>query len=283
VRLDVLFAGRLAAAALSFLFGGITFVATPAASAESARPISTLSLDDRMHLPAATIVQLQSGRIASLGVLRAEHEARMVRFAQAAALGQSAGTRLTAPAAFTVPQSLGTSAGFTMGLVSTQGVVPLPSPASGASAVVAVPIATWGTDGYAQDYLDFCSNVGASACIYLPANTTYNYVFPQGSNPVTDTYNVADTDPLILDLQACISRGGSLYPGEGCVYRYPVNYFANFTPGRQPPAMAAFCSGPASYFVDPQGAVRVNYQPPGATFTTGSSAIVCALQVFVTP
>jgi len=282
MRLRALSPSRLGTAALSLLLVCTALPSIPPAAAQSGTALSTLSLGDRMSLPAETMVRLLNGRTVSLGVLRAEHQARLARFAGAAALGLATGVFLKTQAMIVSPRSMGESARFRAGLVSNAHLVPAPSPAPSSGTVTVVPLAGWGTDGYAKDYLDFCSSASASACLYLPANTTYNYVFPQGSNAVTDTYNVADTDPLILDLQTCIAGGGSLYQGDGCVYRYPVNYFANFNPGAQPVKMGVSCYSPASYFIDPAGAVRVNYSPPGATFTTGGDLITCTLQISVT-
>jgi hypothetical protein len=316
------FAGRLVTGTLALLMVCMPFAAAPTSDAASIRAINTMSLNERMHLPAATMVKLKSGRTVSLGVLRAEHRARLKRFATAAALGRAVNARLTTRKTIARPRYMGASAKIKPGLVGSFHVRGQPQPTGGPKAVVGyalsgtVPFGSTAPPGpavtvssvsipyaslypfLATDYVDFCSNAGAGACIYLPPNTTLDY---SKDNDPTDTVFAFDVDPLILDPQVCASGGGHLdylAPDSGCFYPYPINYFANFNPGTQPLTWAQSCNSPASYFIDPKGAVRANYTPPetgpgtgstmaygdvtSALFTTGASPITCVVQIWVT-
>ena len=320
-------AGRLVAGALALAILFVPFAAAPVSSAPPMiRAVSTMSLNERMTLPAATVVTLRAGRTVSLGVLRSEHQARLKRFTIAASLGRSVKAGFAPRTSFIKPRYVGSTAMFKYATVVGTHVVPKPISTSGvhtvlgqvasgqnpgvfgstappgpgvtvtaAPTITLVPLQGWGKTGYAQDYQDFCSSTGASACLYLPANTTF-YLDPTGiasDNAVTGTYYVMDNDPLILDPKLCKFYGGSEWAGgDGCVYSYPINYFANFFPGNLPTTASGTCDSPASYYIDPKGAVRVNYTPPATTlaannwfangqqFSTGASAITCTLQIW---
>jgi hypothetical protein len=268
-----------------------------------------MSLSERMTLPGTTLIKLNTGRMTSLAVIRSEHQARFKRFATAASLGRSINRRLTTRSAFATPRYVGSSAQFDFAIVGGHHFAPGPTATSGTHLVMGqvasgqnpgafgstappgeptttvgvVPINDPGYFRYAKDYKDFCSGAAASACIYLPANTLFAKYHTKITNAVTDIYSALDTDPLILDTDVCASGGGiPLIEGNGCGYLYPINYFANFQPGNQPTTLAGSCNAPASYYVDPKGALRVNYIPSSDPFSTGATPITCAVQIWVT-
>ena len=59
------------------------------------RSVASLTMQERMRLPDNTGIKLKSGRIATLGKLRAEHRARMESFSRAAVLGRAVVGKLT--------------------------------------------------------------------------------------------------------------------------------------------------------------------------------------------
>src|SRR6516165_889284 len=73
------------------------FSAPRSFGADEARPIASLTPEERSTgLPDSTVVTLKSGRTATLGVLRAEHRARLERFTKAAELGKMVAAKLAA-------------------------------------------------------------------------------------------------------------------------------------------------------------------------------------------
>lgn len=72
------------------------------------RPITALTFSERMNLAENTQVTLKSGRTTTLGVLRAEHRARMESFAKAAAPGRALAAKLKAGTNDAVVTSKGT-------------------------------------------------------------------------------------------------------------------------------------------------------------------------------
>jgi hypothetical protein len=126
------------------------------------------------------------------------------------------------------------------------------------------------TVAWAKDWFDFCNAAGASACLYLPANTTFTEVF-QGW--------VQDEDPLITDRSVCNYDGGDLESDGACWFIYPVSYYRDFIPTGALSTTAS-CDPPGTYVVDPKGAIKVDAHQ-SQSFTTGSTPITCVVQVWV--
>jgi hypothetical protein len=83
----------------------LCFLLLPSFGGETAHAISSLTPDQRNHLPDNTQVTLPGRGTVTLGALRAEHRARMERFSKATAWGKAAAGRLTKPAASSGPSS----------------------------------------------------------------------------------------------------------------------------------------------------------------------------------
>jgi hypothetical protein len=261
----------------------------PALGGEAgARSIVSMTADERQHLPDNTMVKLKSGRTASLGTLRAEHQARMERFAKAAALGQMSAAKLATRPANSRQLSPAPTASVqsATGPATRSGAnshVVTPSPIlSGATSTILlhpglvpfqIPTSPWGP--VPKDYLDFCKAAAASACLYLPANASIETA--PGSTSVT-SWGV-DTDSLISDPSVCKYDGG-FYSGESCDFYYPVIYVTNFKPTGTL-STAASCDSPATYFVDPKGAIRISYPFTPGVFATGGTTITCVVQVTI--
>jgi len=281
----------------------------------TSRPITSLTADERMKLPGETQVTLHSGRTTTLAVLRKEHELRMQRFKTAAQLGRAIAGKLTKPAAeiktalapqASVPdlKQSARGAGSKTGTgatgqqmpgnaISLKGAV---KPASGASAssVEAAPrppasamnrLITMVPDQYIasqsflpRDYLAACSGP-ATACLYLPANTSLNVVAT-----VAATINLVaeDEDPLITDQSGCFYDGGSIDDGT-CVFRYPLSVLENFKPAGKLSTTAS-CDPSMQFILDQMGAIKVWFGGPpasGVSITTQSNPVTCAVQVWV--
>jgi hypothetical protein len=128
-----------------------------------------------------------------------------------------------------------------------------------------------------SDYMGFCQAANASACVYLPANTTFDtYQFPHG-------LAVAVTEDLfIFDPGVCAADGGSWISDQSvCVFTYPVSELTNFKPGVGL-SQKADCSGQGfTYGVDPRGAILIDgHVQDENRFITGSSARTCVIQVW---
>jgi len=78
--------------------GLIFFSALPSFCADTTRPLKSLTVDERMHLPDDTLVTLPWRRTVTLGTLREEHRARMEAFRRATAWGKTVGGTITKPA-----------------------------------------------------------------------------------------------------------------------------------------------------------------------------------------
>lgn len=259
----------------------------PALVLGATRPIASMTADERTHLPDNTMVTLTSGRTVSLGTLRAEHRARLERFSRAAGLGQMVAGILTAQptsAAQQSPSATGNVRSATgpaprNGGVNAGAVMQSPSQVGRAVSlfdIVPLQIPTVG-GRIPKDYVDFCKAAGASACIYLPANTTLD-----DGNTYGSTHWIWERDFLLMDKSICEYDGGyygGYYSNTECDFEYPVTQLTTFKP-TGPISTKASCNPPAKYVVDPKGAIQVTYPFP-TTFTTGGTPITCVVKVWV--
>ncbi len=205
----------------------------------------------RASLPNASIVTLISGRMATMGQLRQEHDIRMKRFVNASTLGMQLLQR--API-YKAPNYQGLSK------------PPLPMQ----------PIS-----GVAKDYTDFCTAAQATACVYFPTGVSnYDYYQPFWA---TLTPLVVDIDPLITDNKVCDAGGGHhMDNNQGCIYAYPVIVTPNFTAGNFTASATGGCTnGQFSEIYDPHGAVQIKYTGtvPFATTNTVSPGLECIVRV----
>jgi hypothetical protein len=165
------------------------------------------------------------------------------------------------------PPTLGGQARITAETATMSQLVPLITPASWASYYHGP-----------KDWQDFCHAANASACIYLPANTTFTL---SNASLTGDANYWEDEDPLINDKSVCDYDGGA-FEGGGCIFSDLVKYYGDFKPtGAVSPT--ASCDPPNTYVVDPKGAVKMDgtlslKQWP---FVTGSTSETCVVQVWI--
>ena len=293
---------RTSKALPAMLFLMLLFLPLRSFCAEKALSITALTLQQRMNLPENTQVTLKSGRTTTLGALRAEHRARMVSFEKAAALGRAQAARLkvgannsavmTSQSAITAPAA--GKPGNTAAMKNSAAIggpnAASPGPKAAARTSFVLPktlvplpnISSKSPDGILpRDYRDFCQAAEASACIYLPANTSF---FPGEYVGNKNTPFVAASDPLIMDANVCAYDGGSLDPQYGCVFYYPMAEVTNFIPNA-PISSNASCDPAAHYVVDAKGAVQVRFTATAYTnleaFTTPQAPVTCAVQVWL--
>jgi hypothetical protein len=133
------------------------------------------------------------------------------------------------------------------------------------------------------DYVAFCNAVTASACIYVPPNTTFTTYTP---NPNGYNRFLIDVDPLITDPGVCFSFGGVLDGQQQCEFTYFWVQQISFKPGLTP-AIVAYCpeSG-GDYNPKPQlgwilAFANMDAAPNGATTWTGSTPQTCVLQAWI--
>jgi hypothetical protein len=207
----------------------------------AARSMSSLTPQERQRLPDNTAVMVGK-RSVTLGVLRAEHAARMQRFAQAKALGQATAGKLAPQPAMLHRVASGTPINRMI-------------PPGGSLVPFKGPSTAGGWPGYPlpKDYLDYCTGANATACLYLPGNSTY-YAAPKGI--------AISVDPLIFDKAVCDFDGGQLnispdFPG--CAFYYPYDYAMNFVPSGTSVSSKMSCAQPSTATVDPRGAIEVKY------------------------
>jgi hypothetical protein len=312
------------------------FSASRSLGGDEARPIASLTPEQRSTgLPDSTMVKFTSGRTAMLGVLRAEHRARLERFTKAAELGKTVAAKLAAQrapmegTAAKVPPSSPPkqSAAVNPSAVSQPGTfartsekveaqsepierlkpqsalpetAKMPAQSGGARAVspppppklsgVARSTAETATPPslvplirppyplkVPRDWQEFCNAASASACIYLPASTTFT-----GSHTEGNWVFAYDEDPLINDESVCEYDGGSFgYPYAGtCTFMYPQSSLGDFKPTGSL-STKAYCDPPGTYTVDPNGAVKVLVFYFDQSFTTGSTPQTCVVQVWM--
>jgi hypothetical protein len=257
------------------LFAAVGLLLTPGAGAPAqagettAASMSTLSLDQRMHLPDSTRITVGKGTITTLGMLRGFHAARLRSFAQAATLGKNAALTSSRQN----PTRLGPSQTVRGTLPGSAMQVTLPIPESPAT-----------LQKYAKDYQDFCTAANATACIYLPAGLGY----PSGTLISQDNTVVAP-DYLITDPTVCAAGGGKIsYPGlvdqKVCVYTYPLKVVTQFVPSSSNPHVSHCPSTDWTVLVDHHGAAVTELNAYGPTHIwdpNGTTSLVtCVLQVY---
>lgn len=180
-------------------------------------------------LPGSTVLVLQNGRKVSLQTLRAEHTARLARFANAKLLALRVRGKLkNTPGPHYV-------------------MVPMKLDPHGAA-----------------DYQAFCGTVVASGCLYFPGPAGY-FSRISGQDPNL----LFDYDPLITDPSVCRSQGGIILTSNspaGCAYGYPYTYSSQFNPGPVRPGQqigstiktSQTCTLPVTALVDHKGAIVMN-------------------------
>lgn len=266
-----------------------SFCVPPLIGSEKPRPISSLSTNERAQLPGNTQVTLKSGKTVTLGMLRAEHEARLQRFSKAETLGKVAAGRLKpvhpSTAMHTNPSETGKAGSSPVPgkMVINKAVTPAASTSMPFLATFHLPACCGGGKGsLAKDYVDFCKAANPSACLYLPANIEFE-------NMSGNTWFV-DIDYLITDRSICEYDGGWFREpvatsgpdsGYSCVFYYPALSSTEFKP-TGPLDTKAACDPPARYIVDPKGAVQASYPPDSEYITTiGPKPVTCVVQVWI--
>ena len=260
------------------------------AGSEKARPVASLTAQDRLNLPASTQVMLQSGKTVTLATLRAEHQARLQRFTSAAALGRTtAGSLVQRPltnpaqpsraiASRTGPQGNPAGKGTTV-TVDKAGLRAIPAfPPQPTLVPFHLPVSPYPLP---KDYVDFCKAANPSLCIYLP---------PSSAGFSTSANFAVDPDPLIVDKGVCNYDGGVLAgDGSGCMFYYPYSLTVNFMPTGVLTSAVSGCTSPFTYVVDPKGAIQASY-PTQASDGTGTKFLYnygitkpCVVQVWIQP
>jgi hypothetical protein len=133
------------------------------------------------------------------------------------------------------------------------------------------------------DYVQFCNAVTASACIYVPPNTTFTTYTP---NPNGYNRFLIDVDPLITDPGVCFSFGGVLDGQQQCEFTYFWVQQISFKPGLTP-SIVAYCAEPGGdYNPKPQlgwilAFANMEAAPNGATTWTAATPQTCVLQAWI--
>jgi hypothetical protein len=246
----------------------------------SPRPVASLSGEERMKLPGETVVKLHSGRIATLAVLRREHELRMQRFKNAVALRKAISAKMNRPL---VPAEKNAS-----NRLSTQANPAVTSPDAPASRKIDPNVVLQSMQiamvqhrwSYKVPLVPMVPIDLAQAC---PDPVTVCLYVPQGTMTITARGSYADdADPLILDKTICANNGGSINDGE-CHFLYLMADVNPFTvTGKL--SMTGTCDSSFHSVLDPRGAVKVSYNAPlaeGQTLTF-QNPVMCAVQVWMT-
>jgi hypothetical protein len=305
---------------LSTTVFGVLFSLVPRSfGAEEARPIASLTPEERSTgLPDNTVVTLKSGRTATLGVLRAEHRARLERFTKAAELGKMVAAKLAAQlASSTQPHHAATGGPGAKvpsptptpkqsGVANPSGVpgptlsgqarttaetAPAPRPTlSGqgritgetAPAALLVPLMIpWDPQSYNEPPLpkDWLDFChAASASTCIYLPANTTFYIAAGGD---DSVDALDNDPLNTDENLCVYNGG-VFEGKAliCQFVYPASYYGDFKPTGALSTTAS-CDPPNTYVIDDKGAVKVavSYDHTTDMITTGSTAAICVVQV----
>ncbi|HMF92077.1 MAG TPA: hypothetical protein VKL40_15640 [Candidatus Angelobacter sp.] len=269
----------------------MTPVVAAASADQTPRAIGSITIVELQSLPDSTTVKLDSGRVVSLGTLRAEHRARMERFSRATALGQATAAKLAAHPANVAPAGGPTTA--TAPPTPGQNVKASPAKPVRANTVVTPKLdvlsntfVRFKMPSYMglpvpKDYADFCKAANPTVCIYFPASTILTLVGTTGP-----TTFARDEDYLITDMAICKYDGGLFAASGGtfgrpyCEFYYPSDNTALFMP-TGPISTSEACDPPAKYVLDPKGAVKVVYPFPAFSLTTGGTPVGCVVQVWV--
>jgi hypothetical protein len=268
----------LRATAAGAAVGILTLAFCLSAPAAGSTKLAELKPAEIQALPDATVVTVGT-RSVSLGVLRAEHQARLARFAHAAALGSA---QRAMPSIARAGASLGSARSGSPPSGSPTAGTPRPTPSPSPPIATLVPPVKnqLMPTGAANDYRDFCRETGATTCLYLPASAPGSYTWVNGSAIFQDV------DPLIVDPSVCAALGGAenTIPGiSGCVLSYPTQFLGNFVPGpvtAGPPTFIQACPYPVHIQTDPHGAIKLDLA--GLT-PTSSANLVCTVSAYVTP
>jgi hypothetical protein len=286
------------------------------AATQGTRAIAALSAKERLHLPGSTRVTVDSGKVTTLGAMRAAHARRVDAFAQAASLGESIAARIrgqrfrparngssvsdasgkvyalhavaTKSGGIRVETAGTDSPDIIFGLTSLQLagslshiVLPKTKPPSGK--IIPLPKST--LTKFSKDYQDFCKAANATACIYLPVVEAWEVV--QIGNTNTLTY----VDWMITDSKQCKSEGGTMGK-SGCEYKYPWLQTTDYTPAASNPYVLN-CPGTTevnlnngvgsfNILIDPRGAVTIN--PNGSTWKNWEGNLpvteTCVAQIY---
>jgi hypothetical protein len=248
----------------------------------SPRPIASLSGEKRMKLPGETLVKLHSGRIATLAVLRREHELRMQRFKNAPELGRAiaAKMKMKRPVA-----TASTSAKPPYPAAKTYPTVTMPTapaPRKIDPNVLLQAMQITMVSRYPPLEPPWVAIDMAQAC---PVPTTLCLYVPQGTLRIKNMGGglfAIDDDPLIVDNSICVKNGGAFSEGE-CHFYYFMSDFQEFAvTGKL--SMTGTCDSPFQAVLDPRGAAKTWYNSPlsdGQTVTF-QNPVMCAVQVWMT-
>jgi hypothetical protein len=301
---------------LTITVGILCFLHLRAFGEETARSIGSLTPDQRNHLPEGTKVTLPGRGTVTLGTLREEHRARMERFSRAALWGKRVAERMPKPTPVSSLSAQngvqpGRTTGSKAGAIQNSSALPQQPPArpgqpqqkqggavvfsksnasggsaatglnASAKAVTAVQSTLVPRQAYnvpiPKDYTAFCNAAQASACVYLPPNTTVTTDYTSNLN--NPNAFVLDVDPLITDPATCTSLGGSLDSMQQCVFKYFSNQQTNFKYPGGTPSWAYNCD-PGYYRLDVKDgmvSVDVGFFTP---YTTGAAPFDCVIQLW---
>jgi hypothetical protein len=123
----------------------------------------------------------------------------------------------------------------------------------------------------------FCDAAQASACAYLPAQSSGYFINGQ----------ILDYDWLITQSQ-CGQEGGQWLPDFSwyCQFSYPQSVRVNFTPAKSYRLQqSASCDNSLwSYTVDPHGAISIQYKNPTEySAWSATNNPTCVVRVAVGP
>jgi hypothetical protein len=207
------------------------------------RDFTTLKPGEIATLPRTTLIKLpKTGRVVSLADLYKEHDARMARFAKAKTLGQAMLARLRGE-----PVALLTRAEVALRRPRPTNVAtasPSPGPIGLSPAALQFHLTQYGPQllpvetqdeasgtRYAKDYVDFCTEAKASACLYFPEDMEAEY--PQAN--LAGLPYIFDQDVLVTP-QQCADGYGFYSSANICFYTYPATSTVRWTETTPPSA-----------------------------------------------
>jgi hypothetical protein len=246
-------------------------LAAPANAQAVPRDLQSYSASEISALPDGTQIKI-AGSVFSLGALRAEHAHRLARFAAAAALGSRIASDVHGKSTMLLSQS---SMGSTVPNVTPKTGAASPPAPDPYHAVPPVPNMHAGNLPLPADAAEMCAATAATACLYLPSNTTFVNL-PGVSNGV-----LVEIDPIIGQSD-CAQEGGVMMQIAGCTFNYPTAFVANFLPGNPAIGLPKFvvdCPG-MKVDTDPKGAIVMSLSVSGlTTFTNATAACVAVAYV----